>query len=803
MMRDGKGTKGIAVRCIMSVRVLLLPFFALAMMFPTVAAVSDTKSPADYVNPLIDTHKSRWFYFSSACRPFGMVNLSPDTRTGDDWLHGYLYDEGKVRCFSHIHGWQLYGLAVLPTCGEMRGHLGMDAYASDFSHDDEVVRAGYHKVVLKSYGITAELTSTPRVGFHRYTFPAGQTSHVLFDTGATLMAPITSSEVRCVSDRELAGHAVMAPTPRRPKPFTVYFVAQFDQPIAKFGGWNEKKLREDPHHAVSGANVGAYVSFANASKQPLLLKVAISYVSVEGARRNLAAELPHWDFDRVVRESRDEWNRVLGRIEIEGGSEPQRIKFYTDLWHALLGRRIVSDVDGSYCDMTGAEPVARRVPLGPDGRPRFPHHNFDALWGSHWSLNLLWAFAYPEVMDAFCNTMVDMYRNGGLIPRGPSGGNYTYVMIGDPAASFFAAAYNKGIRNYDAQKAYEGLRKNALPGGIRDHAGYEHAANASGGGMTYYVERGYVPEGIEGRGGHKDGASMTLEYAYQDWCLAQLAQALGQTADTQWLLKRSQNYHHLWDPSVQFMRPRRKDGSWWPDFQPVGPKAAKGFCEANSAIYTHYVPHDVPGLIGLFGGPEKYVTALNRQFEQEVDQKFVAQHGQHGLRWVDYDNQPSTSMAHMFNLAGAPWLSQKWVRAVKELAFGDITPFGGYNGDEDQGQMGALGVLMAMGLFDVQGGAARKPTYQITSPLFDRIVIHLEPGYFSGRQFTILCRGNEPKNAYIQSALLNGRPLEECWFDHEKLVSGGALELQLGPEPNRKWGLGQASGKENPTSNKD
>lgn len=751
--------------------------------------LGQNRAPVDYVSPVIDTHKSRWIFFSSACRPFGMVNLSPDTRTGNDWMGGYLYQDNKIRCFSHIHGWQLYGVAVMPMSGEMRGHLGMDAYASEFSHSREVVRAGYHKVVLDTYGITAELTSTTRVGFHRYRFPVGQPAHVVFDTGATLMADISSSEVCRVSPTELAGEAVMAPTMRRPKPFTVCFVAQFNQPFTAFGGWEQGKLLPGAVESVAGTNAGAFVSFASPLREPLLMKVAISYVSINAARRNLETELPHWDFDRVVRESREEWNRWLSRIEVAGGTEAQRIKFYTDLWHLLLGRRIVSDADGSYCDMTSEQPVVRRVRGGADGRPLFPHHNFDALWGSQWSLNLVWSFAYPDVMDAFCNTMVDMCQNGGLIPRGPAGGNYTYVMIGDPAAPFFAAAYNKGIRHYDAATAYEGLRKNALPGGIRDHAGYEHGANAAGGGMKYYVERGYVPEGIEGKGMHKDGVSMTLEYAYEDWCLAQLAKALGKESDAQWLLARAQNYTNLWDSSVKFMRPRCKDGSWLPDFAPVGPRAAKGFCEANSAIYTHFVPHDVTGLARLFGGPQQYVDALNRQFELTEPQNFLAEHGKHELGWVDYDNEPSTAMAHLFNLAGAPWLSQKWVRAVKERTFGDITPFGGYNGDEDQGQMGAVGVLMAIGLFDVEGGAALKPTYQITSPIFDRVTIHLHRDYFPGRTFIIQTRKNSPQNVYIQSVRLNGRTLKQCWFDHAELVKGGKLEIELGPEPNKSWGI--------------
>jgi predicted alpha-1,2-mannosidase len=390
-------------------------------------------------------------------------------------------------------------------------------------------------------------------------------------------------------------------------------------------------------------------------------------------------------------------------------------------------------------------------------------------------------------MDGFCNTMVDMYRTGGLIPRGPSGGNYTFVMIGDPAAPFFAAAYNKGIRGYDAEAAYAGLRKNALPGGIRDHAGYEFGTNACGGGMKYYVERGYIPEGIEGSGKHKDGAAMTLEYAYQDWGLAQFALALGKTNDAAWLERRSFNYTNLWDTETKWIRPRNKDGSWLADFAPVAKRGsfnAKGFCEANSAIYTHTVTHDLPGLIQRFGGPEQYVATLNRQFEQSVAANFVVPHGEHGSPWVDYDNQPGTAMAHLFNFAGRPDLSQKWVREVKRRAFGGITPVGGYNGDEDQGQMGALGVLMAIGLFDVQGGVTRQPSYQITAPIFDRVTIHLNPRYFSGGKFTIATRNNSPDNFYIQSAQLNGDSLKQYWFQHSILVNGGELKLNLGPIPS-------------------
>ena len=488
---------------------------------------AEARKPVDWVNPLIGTARSRWIFFSSACRPFGLVNLSPDTNPKGDWGAGYLYGKDTISCFSHLHGWQLAGLPVMPVTGNVDGHLGMDSYASKFSHDDEVVHPGYHKVVLKNYAITAELTSTARVGFHRYTFPSGQTQRVILDTASPIMdCTIIGSVIRPTpGNTGLDGSYTLSQTSRRPKPLTVYFAVRFNRPFSDLGGWKDGQTLQGNVTELVGPKAGVFVNF-QPSKDVLLMKAALSYTDVNGARRNLDAELPHWNFDQIVQESADEWNSLLGRITVSGGTDAQKTKFYTDLWHALLGRRNTSDVDGAYLDNTGATTVIRKVTPTADGTV-FPHYCFDALWGSHWNLNVLWPLAWPEVMDGFCQTMVDMYRDGGLIPRGPSGGNYTFVMIGDPATPFFAAAYHKNIRSWDAEKAYEGLRNNAFPGGIRDHAGYEFKANATGGGMSYYLDRGYVPQGVPGSGGHRDGAAMTLEYAYQDWCLGQFARSLG------------------------------------------------------------------------------------------------------------------------------------------------------------------------------------------------------------------------------------------------------------------------------------
>lgn len=747
---------------------------------------SDT--PADYVRPQIDSHKSRWFYFSSASRPFGMVSLSPDTWVKGSWNSGYLYDTTEVRCFSHIHCWQISGIPVMPTTGEILGHKGMEAYKSKFSHDTEVVKPGYHKLKLDKYGIQVELTSTSRVGLHKYQYPEGETANVLFDVGAFLgHGKMQSASIRKVSNKEVSGYAVMAPTGRRVKPLKVYFVAQFDHAFTNFGGWeikdNTKQLVKKT--SLEGEEIGGYVQFNNLKSSPLLMKVAISYVSEESAKLNLKTEMPHWNFNQVVDDSFGEWNRELGKIRVEGGSEQEKIKFYTDLWHSLLGRHTFSDVDGQYIDNTGNKPQVRQVPLL-NGKPTRNTYNSDGLWGSEFDLNILWSIAYPKIMSEFVSTLTDYYRNGGLIARGPSGGNYTYVMVGDQAIPLIAAAYNKGIRDFDIEAAYEGSIKNAEPGGIRDHAGYEQTANHY---MEHYIAKGFVPETIFGKGMHREGCAMTLFFAYQDWCLGQFAKKLGNEEVYRKYDNRSYNYRYMFDRQTGWMRPRMADGSWLKDFAPIGKGFnTPGFVESNSAIYSYYVPQNIKDLISLSGGEQAFVEKLNKQFELATPTNFITAHGSHAENWVDYENQPSLHMAHLFSHAGAPWLTQYWVRRIKKDVFGDITPYGGYNGDEDQGQMGALGVLMAIGLFDVQGGASVDPQYEITSPIFDRITIQLDNNYYPGKEFVIQTKNNSAENVYIQSVKLNGEPLKTFYFPHSEFVKGGVLEIELGAKPNKDWG---------------
>ena len=764
------------------------------------------KTPADWVDPLIDTANRRFFFFSSACRPFGMVNLSPDTIQNGAWGSGYRYDEPYVLWFSHVHAWQLAGIPVLPTSGELRGHLGSDAYRSRFSHDDEVVRPGYHAVTLADYDIRAELTATDRVGFHRYTFGRPGESHVVLDLGAEIgPSAMSDFSVERTGPAEIAGYVENAPTRRRPKATRIFFVLRADRPFDGLDAWGSPRgagategaadsrgaeprrptasvIRDVDAHAASG---GVALRYDLAEGEALRLKVAISYCSVEGARRNLEAELPHWDFDRVRGEATDVWNEWLGRIEVEGGTDARTTKFYTDLYHALLGRRRVTDVDGSYSDMTGPEQVVRRVPLDDDGRPGYEHHNSDAFWGAQWNINLLWSIAYPDVVSSFCNTFLDVYRNGGLIPRGPSGGNYTFVMTSPSSTHLFVSAYQKGIRGFDVNLAYEGLVKNHGPGGLMSKAGYEHGTCA-GGGVEYYIERGYVPQGIEADAFHLQGAAQTLEYAFCDWSLSELAAALGRDEDAARFRERAANYRNIWNPETGFMQPRTMDGGWLEPFDPMSPE---GWVEDNGWHYLWHVPHDVAGLIDLMGGREKFVRRLDEAFRLAEPGNFTVPPGndKHHANYLEYGNQPSLYIAHLFAYAGAPWLTQKWVRRVMDKAKSDITPYGGYSGDEDQGEMGALNALMAIGLFNVTGGCNREPYYEITAPVFDRVTVHLDPRYASGDDFVIETVGNGEENVYIQGATLDGEPLEKAWFPHARLAAGGTLRLTVGAEPNEDW----------------
>ncbi len=757
----------------------ILGMFVLAMFLTSCGENNIDKTvhsseinPVDLVYPQLDTENSRWFFFSSASRPFGMVNLSPDTEVDGAWGSGYRYKVDTIQGFSHIHAWQLSGLSVIPVgLTENNKQTIYKDYKSKFSHETEEIAPGYHYVTLQRYGIEAQLTSTKRVGFHKYSFTGTSGPAILFNLNGTLgPSDISDGILSQVDGKNLSGELTIAPTHRRPKPVKLFFSVALNKEV--------KSIEQDEA-------TGNYLIALDDDTQEVLMKVAISYTSVENAKENLATELSHWDFDTVVSDSKKEWNDMLSRIEVTGGTEKAQKRFYTDLWHALQGRRIISDVNGAYPDNTGDSFRVGQIPLDEKGKPKFNHYNSDSFWGAQWTINSLWGLVYPEIMEEFVQSLLQYQKDGGLVPRGPSGGNYTYVMTGASSTPFIVSAIQKGIVTDNLEEIYQAVKKNHMPGGIMEKAGYEHNTSL-GGGLKYYIRDGYVPHPIpEGKfGGHQDGASLTMEYAYQDWTLAQLAKKLGHTEDYNYFMKRSLNYQNVFDTSVGWMRPKNADGQWYENFDPY--EHEHGFNESNGAQSTWFVPHDLKGLAKLMGGNEKAVDKLNDQFETAEKLGFTSGnshaqelHPEYRRIPINYGNQPSIQTAFVFSQLERPDLTQLWSRKVVDKAFSGLSPATGYNGDEDQGLMGSLAVLMKIGLFQMNGGTEENPQYEFGSPIFDKISIRLH----NGNQLVINAPGASSDTPYLNAVKINGEESDQLKINHSDILKGATLDFTMGAEP--------------------
>jgi predicted alpha-1,2-mannosidase len=460
----------------------------------------------------------------------------------------------------------------------------------------------------------------------------------------------------------------------------------------------------------------------------------------------------------------------LGKIEVKGGTEAQKIKFYTDLWHVLLGRHKLDDYSGDYPDYTEGERKGsqtinaklkiRTLPKKDNGESKFHMYNSDALWLTQWNLNILWGLAWPEILDDFSASLVQYADNGKLLPRGPNAGGYSYIMTGCPATPLIVSAYTKGLlKKADSKHAFKVMKSNHMPGGMLEV-------------NDQYITNGYM-----------ENAGRTLEACFQDWSLAQMAIGLEKKKDVDYFLKRSVGWKKLFYDEQKLIFPKDEKGNWLH----TNPLSGHGWVEANSWQGTWSVSHDIAGLSELMGGNDILCNKLNYAFEQASTKDFVFGYSN---GYVSYANQPGCSNAHVFNYAGKPWLSQYWVRKVNEQAYGAITPDKGYGGhDEDQGQMGGVSALMSMGIFSLRGTASINPIYDITSPVFDEITIKLDPAYYSGKSFVIKSHNNSVENMYIQKASLNAEPLNNFWFNHSEFSKGGLLELWLGPNPNKKWGI--------------
>lgn len=714
-----------------------------------------------HVDPTIETGRGRWFFCTPGSRPFGMVCASAYTRNKNQGGGGYNYNSTEILGFAQIHAWIMSGINVMPATGEVNPNLGEKGWKSSFSHETEVMEPGYHRLFLDRYQTQVEYTSTDRVAFYRLKYHQAARAKLLLQLGGFVgAASYVDGQAKWVSPTRIEGsHGMTDRLWGGPKLSHVYFVMDLDRPILHMDGWKgaQEKLsniREFSNPIPAGRlgqdkrkflfknlpeeQAGVSLAYDVAAGDEVQVKIAISYTSIENARRNLRGECWHWDFDRVRVDARRQWNEWLGRIEVKGGQEEARVKFYTDLWHVLLGRHKIDDLNGDYPSYMGKENdegivplVVRSVPEDKEGKPKFHMYNSDALWLTMWNLNILWGLGWPEMLDEFSASMVEYAEAGGHLPRGPCAGGYSGIMRGCPATSLITATWQKNLlRKADEKEAYDAMKR-SHPLMIRD-AG--------------------VGEMVQG--------------AFEYWALAQMAEEIGLDADVQTYETWVDGWKKYFDPEKNLLT-----GRW---------------VEANDWQGTFGVSHDIQGLAALMGGREELAKKLNYAFEQGASSDFVYTYNK---GYVSYANQPGCSNAHVFNHAGYPWLSQYWVRRVSRQAYGGTNPNIGYGGhDEDQGQMGGVSALMKLGLFSLRGTCSREPVYEITAPEFDEVAITLDPRYYSGREFRIRTHNNGPENMYIQKATLNGKLLNACWFYHKDFAKGGWLELWLGPEPNKNWG---------------
>ena len=734
------------------------------------------KQPVDYADPLLGTSESRWMLNPGATLPFGMVQLSPDNQ-GDVWKSGYEYSLNNIGGFSHIHSWTMVGLSVMPTVGLLSTYRGAadapttgwtSGYRSRFEKKTEVAKPGYYGVTLLNGNIRTELTSTTRAGFFRFTYPeAHEEAHILLDLDipGEAKTDILDAKITRVSDREIEGYSHQKWSWNE---YTVHFVVRFDRPIKSFGGWNGSKVQKDIKEIIGKGKIGAFADFKVNAGDVIHMQTGISLVNIDQARLNLETEMDpfKWNFDAVKNNARQVWNSMLSKIKVEGGTETDKKKFYTNFYRSYVARTTWSDVNGKYVDVN--EKVRQASS---------PIYGSDALWNTFWNLNQLWSLVSPDLMSNWAKSLIEIYNTGGWLPKGPAGIEYSGIMEASHEIPLIVGAYQKGIRDFDVQTAFKAMMHQQTTPGVRT------PENGYAGNRFYksYLELGYVP--------HEDGqVSNTLEYAYDDWCVAQFAKALGKTEEYTMFLKRADNYKNVWDPETKYIRMKNRDGSWVKEWTPFccTSFSGSGYLEGNAWQYSFFNPHDVQGILNRMGTDE-FNHRLNDGFEKSVKYNFNAEGDQYDLVPVNHGNQPNMQAAWLFNYSGKPWLTQKWTREIMNRYYGS-TPLHGWLGDEDEGQMGAWYVMAAMGLFQTDGGVAEKPFYEIGSPIFSKITISLDGNYYKGKTFVIEAINTSNTNRYIQSASLDGKALTKPWFYHSDLVDGGKLVLQMGAKPNQKWG---------------
>lgn len=754
------------------------------------ALTAAAQTPASYVNPFIGaststkaagTYHGLGKTFPGADTPFGMVQVSPNTITGGDNGSGYSYEHTSIEGFAFTQmsgiGWygDLGNFLVMPTAGKLKTSAGTvdhpeGGYRSQYLKASEKASAGYYAVKLTDNNIKAEMTAAPHSGILRFTFPQNKQSRIQIDLARRVGGTSTLQSVKVVNDHTIEGWMKCTPdgggwgNGDGHAEYTVYFHAEFSKPLKNYGVWSAdipndwKRKREDVESAKyqaqianaeifkqvkekEGKHLGFYTEFATQANEQVLMKAGISFISIDGARNNLSKEITDWNFDAVHQRAIALWNKALSKVAVEGGTKEEKTVFYTSMYHTMIDPRIFEDVDGRY--------------WGGDGKAHtsngFTKRTIFSGWDVFRSQMPLQTIINPALVNDMVNSLVTLAdeKDRNYLERWELLNSYSGCMLGNPAVSVIADAYAKGIRGFDLKKAYE-LSANSV----------EKFGNG---------DKGYTSGGLS--------LSYTLEYAYTDWCAAQLAKAIGNNKDYEKYTQRGQAYKNIFDKDKGWFRPREENGNWaaWPDSGRL--KAWYGTMESNPYQQGWFVPQDVPGMVKLMGGNQKVIADLNNFFEKAPQD----------MMWNDYynhANEPVHHVPYLYNRLGAPWLTQKWTRAICKRAYHDGVL--GLVGNEDVGQMSAWYVLSAMGIHPVCPGDTRQ---EITSPVFNKVSIKLDSRYGKGKLFTILAANNSAKNIYIQSAQLNGRPYNKCFIDYKDIAAGGTLKLQMGAQPSKTWGL--------------
>lgn len=739
----------------------------------------------DYINPMIGASTSRSAgksshglgkTFPGPTTPFGLVQLSPDTMTGGDNGPGYSWHHNTIEGFSFLHmsgiGWygEFGNFLVIPNTGRLKTYVGTEeypdtGYRSRFSHDSEVCRLGYYAVTLDDYDVRTELTAAPHAGFIRMTFPQTDTARISIDLARRIGGSSSLQHVTVVDKNTIQGWMDCSSKDggwgagAGNVNYTVFFYCQFSEPLEQYGVWSaelpeemsfvklETLKQQDYINAVThprilygqdeyeGRHLGFFTEFAvKEARKVVNMKVGISFVSVEGAKNNLEHDISHWDFDRTCRENKKRWKDALEGIRVKG-SERDKMILYTALYHTMIDPRIASDVDGCF--------------IGADGRKHrtedFQYRTIFSGWDVFRSQFPLQTIINPKMVNDEINSLIHIARSSSrkYFPRWEIMNSYSGCMIGNPAVSVMVDAYNKGIRNWDVEE------------------GFEYALNTV---ETFGNDPlGFTPNDI----------SRTLEYCYSDWCIHSFAKALDKKEIASIYKQKSLNYKNIWDDDIKWFRGRQRDSTFAPW---LGELKQSHYCiESNPLQQGWFVPHDVYGLIDLLG-KDAFVEKLTAFFDNSSED----------FLWNNFYNHPNEPVHHvpfLFAYSGNAYLTQKWTRRICANAYG--TDVLGLCGNEDVGQMSAWYVLSSFGFHPVAPGSN---VFILTSPVFDEINIKLDKEYHTGKYFKVRAYNNSDQNIYINSARLNGQPLDRAWITYEEIVNGGVLELDMGDKPNKDFG---------------